>query len=82
MKYLTDTQAGQIPALSGLDDEQRQQALADADALYAVIADRPWIADIDLRQSAEQAGQDPDRTTRALSLLADCDRIITIDTPG
>ncbi len=78
MKYLTDTQAGEIPALSGLDDEQRRQTLADADALYAVIGEEPWITDSDLRQWAESNGQDPDRTTRALALLTDTSRIVQI----
>lgn len=81
MKYVTDQQAAAIPALAGLEETERAEVLADADQLYGAIDENAWIEDPDLRAWAAQRDLGPDRTNRALQLLADTSRIVTIGTP-
>ena len=79
MRYLTDTQADQLPSLQDLDDAARAQVLTDAGVVYAYAnRARGTLTDSKLRGWGEKNDLGPDRMNAALAFLQDTGRLLTI----
>lgn len=83
MRYITDQQASEIPALAELPDSDRQTILADAARVHTYVQRNAWISDEDLRLYGERNDLPPDRLNAALALLCDTGQLYRQeDRPG
>lgn len=78
--YVTDTKAGEIPALQGLEPDDVAQALADADKLRGYLRRNEFATDDQIHRWAERNDiDDPDRVTRGLAVLVDTGRVFVVE---
>jgi len=78
-RYITQEKAHEFPALSGLTAEQIQKLVDFAHQVYKFVDEHQFSEKAEIRVWAESIGvSQPEAVTRALSLLRETGRLISI----
>lgn len=79
MRYFTDQQAAELPALADADDAARGRIIDAAETVYRYVRRNEWVDEDKLRTWGEKHDIDPDTMNGALEVLQASGRLFGAD---